>query len=67
MHGQDSGPHGPCELVLVLHEGGEEQGPLSALEKQLGRHPDAGAGTKEHEVSSAAPHLPAEHESVGPW
>jgi hypothetical protein len=67
MDGKHSGPRCACDVVLVLHEGGEEQGLLPSLEKQFGRHPDARPGSKEHEVTSAAPYLPAEHETVGPW
>jgi hypothetical protein len=45
MHGLDSGPHSACDAVLVLHERGEEQLLLPALEEQFSRQPEAGAGT----------------------
>jgi len=66
MHGIDCGPYGACGRILLLHEGGEQQRVLLALEEQLGRHPDARAGSKQDEVGGTAPHLPAEHESVRP-
>jgi hypothetical protein len=54
MHGCDSGPHRACDVVLLLHEGGEERRLLLALAEEFGRQPEAGAGTKEREVQGAA-------------
>ena len=63
MSGSDSLPQRACDSVLMLHEGGEEQRVLLALEENFGWQPDAGPGTKERELRTAAPHFPAEHGS----
>jgi hypothetical protein len=63
MHGRDFGRHSAWDAVLLLHEGGEEQPPLPALEEQLSRQPETGSGTEGRDVRGAAPHLPAEQES----
>ena len=66
MYGRDSGPHGACEVVLLLQEGGEKHRLLPTLEEHFGRQAAAGAGTKEREVRAAATHFQAEHESLRP-
>src|SRR5215211_271191 len=66
VHGLSRSPHRTGDRVVVLHEGGKQERTLPALEVQLGRHPYAGAGSQEHEFRGAAPHLPPEHEAVGP-
>jgi hypothetical protein len=47
MSGRDSGPHWAWDRVLQLHEGGDEQRVLLALDQDFSLHPKAGAGNEE--------------------
>jgi hypothetical protein len=47
MSGRDSGPHWAWDRVLQLHEGGDEQRVLLALDQDFSLQPKAGAGNEE--------------------
>jgi hypothetical protein len=50
MSGRDSGPHWAWDRVLQLHEGGDEQRVLLALDQDFSLQPE------EREVLGTAPH-----------
>lgn len=52
MHERDPDPDRASEVVLLVHEGGEQQSMPPALEEHFGRQSERGAGGEERDVRS---------------